>query len=90
VPNIRPIADLKNKTEEIISYCKETNEAVYITDDGVEDIAVVNLKEYEKQKTLLELYEKLWEAEIEIENGAVAEDFEVVAEELRSMVHGKV
>jgi len=87
---IRTMKDLKNKPEDIIRYCRETKKAVYITNDGVDDIAVVNLKEYEQQKTLLELYEKLWEAEIEIENGTVAEDFEVVAEELRSMVHGKV
>jgi len=90
VPNIRTIADLKNKTEDIINYCRETKEVVYITDDGAEEIAVVDSKKYEQQKALLDLYEKLWEAEIEIEHGAVAEDFEVAAEELRSMVHGKV
>lgn len=86
---IRTMKDLKNKPEDIIRYCRETKEAVYITNDGVDDIAVVNLKEYEQQKALLELYEKLWKAEIEFENGVVVEDFEVVAEELRRMVHGK-
>lgn len=85
---IRTMKDLKNKPEDIIRYCRETKEAVYITDDGVDDIAVVNLEEYEKQKALLELYEKLWEAENE--NDGIVEDFEAVAEELRSMVHGKV
>ena len=87
---IRTMKDLRNKPEDIISYCRETKEAVYITDDGIGDVAIVDLKEYEQQKALLELYEKLWEAESEIENGAEAEDFEVVAEKIRSMVHGKV
>ena len=90
MPNIRPISDLKNKADEISRYCRETGEVVYITKDGVGDMVIISLPEYERQKALLDLYNKLLEAEEEIENGAIGEDFEMVAEELRSKIHGRV
>ena len=90
MPNIRPISDLKNSAEDISKYCRETGEAVYITKDGVGDMVIISLREYERQKTLLELYNKLAEAEEEIENGAIGEDFASAAEELRCKIHGRI
>jgi hypothetical protein len=43
-------------------------------------------EEYERQQVLLELYSKLSEAEAEIENGAVGEDFLEVSWKLRSNI----
>lgn len=90
MPSIRPISDLRNKANDISNYCRETREAVYITKNGVGDMVVVNLEEYERQKALLELYDKLAEADEEIINGAEGEDFEELAKELRSKIHGKL
>jgi len=53
-------------------------------------MGIINIKEYELQSALLELYNKLSESEEEIENGEIGEDFEDVAEELRSNIHGRV
>lgn len=41
MPKIRPISDLRNKTDEIASLCHESGEPVYITKNGREDLVVL-------------------------------------------------
>jgi prevent-host-death family protein len=90
MPNIRPISDLRNKANEISEICHNENEPVFITKNGVGDLAVMSIESYERQQALLELYSKLFEAEVEIKNGINGEDFFEVAKQLRNRVHGKI
>jgi len=90
MPNIRPISDLRNKANEISEICHSENETVFITKNGIGDLAVMSIESYERQQSLLELYSKLFEAEIEIKNGAKGEDFFGVAKKLRKNVHGRI
>jgi len=90
MPTIRPISDLRNKANEISELCRESREPVYITKNGSGDMVVMSIETYERQQALIELYGKLAEAEAEIANGAVGEDFFKVAKKLRNSVHGKV
>lgn len=50
----------------------------------------MSMEMYERQQALLNLYDKLAEAEAEIANGAQGEDFSKIAKQLRDSVHGKV
>jgi predicted HAD superfamily phosphohydrolase len=53
-------------------------------------MVVMSIEEYERQQALLELYSKLSEAEEDIVNGSVGEDFLEVAQKLRSNIRGKI
>jgi len=87
---IRPISDLRNKSNEIREYCIGTREPVFITKNGVGDMVVMSMEVYERQQAKLELYDKLAEAEADIAAGAHGDDFFSVAKKLRAQVHGKV
>lgn len=63
MPVIRPISDLRNKTPEIESVCIQEHRPVFITKKGVGHLVVMSQGVYEQQQALLDLYEKLDEAE---------------------------
>lgn len=45
---IRPCADLRNKYNEISRLCHETNNPVYITKNGYNDLVLLSSEAYEK------------------------------------------
>jgi prevent-host-death family protein len=90
MPNIRPITDLRNHSNEISEFCRSSREAVFITKNGIGDMVVMSMEVYERQQALIELYAKLAEAEAEIANGDEGEDFFAFAKKLRSDVLGNV
>lgn len=90
MPSIRPISDLRNSANEISDFCRQSREPVYITRNGTGDMVVLNIDEYERQMSLIDLYGKLAVAEEEISSGAQGEDFLTVAHQLRERIHGTV
>jgi prevent-host-death family protein len=90
MPAIRPISDLRNNSNEISEFCRNSREPVFITKNGVGDMVVLSLEMYEQQQAQLELYAKLAEAEAAIEAGDKGEDFFVVAEKMRKKLIGKL
>jgi len=90
MPNIRPISDLRNNANEISEFCHREREPVFITKNGVGDMVVMSIEDYERQQALIELYGKLSEAEAEIAKGVEGKDFFEFAKKLRANVHGKV
>ena len=75
MPNIRPISDLRNNSNEISEFCRSAREPVFITKNGVGDMVVMSIDMYEKQQAQLDLYAKLAEAEAEISSGSESVDF---------------
>jgi prevent-host-death family protein len=65
MPVIRPISDLRNNFNIISDICHKNAEPVFITKNGQGDMVVMSLALYEKQQSLIELYQKLSEAEAE-------------------------
>jgi len=90
MPNIRPISDLRNNSNEISEFCRTSREPVFITKNGVGDMVVLSIEMFERQQAQLELYAKLAEAEAEIAAGAEGVDFFVFSRRLREEVHGRV
>lgn len=90
MPNIRPITDLRNNSNEISEFCKGTREPVFITKNGIGDMVVMSIEVYERQQAQLELYAKLAEAEANIANGDEGEDFFMFAKKLKESVMGNV
>jgi PHD/YefM family antitoxin component YafN of YafNO toxin-antitoxin module len=68
MPEIRPIKDLRNTTK-ISKLCHENEEPIFITKNGYGDLVVMSMETYEKKLAQVELYQKLADAESQIENG---------------------
>ncbi len=66
---IRPISDLRNKSQEISEICHDTGEPVFITKNGEGDLVVMSLASYERDQARLELYRLLGEAEEDVRSG---------------------
>jgi prevent-host-death family protein len=64
MPIIRAASDLRNKFSEISDLCHEEDEPVFITRQGKEDMVVMSHAHYEMIAHLLNLYQKLDEAEL--------------------------
>ena len=63
MPLIRPISDLRNRSSEISELCHSEDQPIFITKKGEGDLVVMSQAHYERLSSLLELYQKLGEAE---------------------------
>jgi len=60
---IRPISDLRNRANEISEICHNADQPIFITKNEQGDLVVMSQAHYERLHNLLELYQKLGEAE---------------------------
>ncbi|EQB21425.1 Prevent-host-death protein [Dehalobacter sp. UNSWDHB] len=70
MPRIIPIKDLKN-TSQISEMCQEATEPIYITKNGYGDMVIMSVRMYEEKLYMLDVYNKLAAAEVQITNGKV-------------------
>lgn len=63
MPLIRPVSDLRNRFTEISELCHSEDQPIFITKKGKGDLVVMSQTHYERLHSLLELYQKLGEAE---------------------------
>ena len=63
MPLIRPISDLRNRSTEISELCHSEDQPVFITKKGKGDLVVMSQAHYERLHGLIELYQRLGEAE---------------------------
>lgn len=66
-----PIRDLKN-TSKVSQMCKSSNEPIFITKNGYNDMVIMSAEVYEKIR-LYSVYEKLAEAEADIAQGRISD-----------------
>lgn len=72
MPHIIPIHDLKD-TAAISKLCNECQEPVYITQNGYGDMVIMSMKAYEEKLELLDVYDKLDQAEEQLRSGVTAD-----------------
>ncbi len=65
---IIPIKDLKDTTA-ISNLCKEVQEPIYISKNGYGDMVIMSMKVYEDTMGMLDVYQKLADAEKDVEEG---------------------
>lgn len=82
MPAIRPITDLRN-TNEISELCHSLQEPVFITKNGYGDLVVMSITTYDKLLALLDVYQKLDEAEEMEANGVPNIEGKAVFDRLR-------
>ena len=68
MPIIRPISDLETNLSEITRTVHETNEPVFLTNNGYGDLVVMNINTWEEMSFETEIYQKLLEAQIEAQS----------------------
>jgi prevent-host-death family protein len=90
MPNIKPISDLRNNSNEIAEFCKMNHEPVFITKNGVGELAVLAIEDYEQLNSRLSLYTKLAEEEQDIIDSDEGLDFFEFTKELRGKVNGAI
>ncbi len=86
MPLIRPISDLRNRAMEISRLCHSENQPVFITKNGIGDLVVMSQAHYERLQNMLELYQKLGEAEALDAAGKRGIKHEKMMEKLRRKV----
>ncbi len=86
MPLIRPISDLRNRAMEISRLCHSENQPVFITKNGIGDLVVMSQAHYERLQNMLELYQKLGEAEALDAAGPRGIKHEKMMEKLRRKV----
>ncbi len=59
MPIIKPISDLRNKSNEISELAHNSNEPIYITKNGEGDMVVMSMSHYSNLQLKLELLSKL-------------------------------
>ena len=64
-----PIRDLKN-TAAISEMCKKSADPIFVTKNGYNDMVIMSAEVYDRIR-LVSVYEKLMEAETDIEEGRV-------------------
>jgi PHD/YefM family antitoxin component YafN of YafNO toxin-antitoxin module len=80
MPIIRPSSDLRNKYAEISTYCRQSNEPVFLTKNGSGDLAVMSMETYERLAGVAELRTLLAQGLQDIEEGRTSPVEEVFAE----------
>ncbi len=69
MPIIKPISDLRNKTNELSELVHGGREPVFITKNGEGDMVLMSLAQYGELQRKLELYGKLAMAETQVAAG---------------------
>ncbi len=69
MPTIRSSADLRNRYNEISTFCHNYSEPVFITKNGKGDLAVMSIEAYENLVGKFELYGLIQEGLTDIAEG---------------------
>ncbi|MCP1109665.1 type II toxin-antitoxin system Phd/YefM family antitoxin [Ohessyouella blattaphilus] len=69
MPTIRSSADLRNRYNEISTFCHDSSEPVFITKNGKGDLAVMSIEAYEQLVGRHELYGLIQEGLSDVAEG---------------------
>jgi PHD/YefM family antitoxin component YafN of YafNO toxin-antitoxin module len=77
MPVIRKTTDLLNNFNEILEFCQNYREPIFLTDDGQGKLAVMSMESYEELIGRIELYHSLQMGLDQINNGEIIEEEEM-------------
>ncbi len=83
MPIIKPISDLRNKSNEISDLAHKLNEPVFITRNGEGSLVVMSMEHYSRMQLKLRLYSKLAMAQSQLAAGDKGRTLKQVMQDLR-------
>ena len=86
--NIQPSANIRNNYNNIADLCKSTSEPVYLTKNGEGDLVVMSLEAYSYREEMLNLREKLLEAEEQRLSGVKSYSLDEVNKRMEDIING--
>jgi len=87
---IRPSTVLRNEYNAISEYCKTKGEPVFITKNGEGDMVLMSIEAFTQREAMLDLREKLLDAEGQYLGGAPTYTVNEVSKRLLERINGKV
>jgi prevent-host-death family protein len=87
MPIIKSISSMRNRTREISTLARETDEPIYLTKNGEGDLVVMTIDHYERLKTQAELFEKLGVAQAQAAAGKKGITHSQMMAKLRRRAH---
>lgn len=85
---IKPSTCLRNEYNDISAFCKNHKQPVFLTKNGEGDLVVMSMETYSYREEMLDLREKLLEAEAQRVSGAKTYSFEEVNQQLEELING--
>ncbi len=87
MPIIKPISDLRNKSNEISELAHNSNEPIFITKNGEGDMVVMSMSHYSKMQLKLELLGKLSVAQNQKADGDKGRTLKQVMSSIRAAIN---
>ncbi len=87
---IKPSTALRNEYNEISSLCKQKMQPVFLTKNGEGDLVVMSIEAYSYREEMLDLREKLLNAEVKRYTGEKSYSIDEVSARLRGLINGTV
>ncbi len=86
---IKPISDLRNKSNEISLLAHETQEPIFITKNGEGDLVVLSIQEFRKRELKLDLFSKLSVSQAQFDAGEKGTSYQEVLKSARKRIDEK-
>ncbi|NLT50637.1 MAG: type II toxin-antitoxin system prevent-host-death family antitoxin [Ignavibacteria bacterium] len=87
MPIIKPISDLRNKSNEISKLANNSNEPIFITKNGEGDLVVMSMSHYSKLQLKLDLLSKLSVAANQKASGDAGKSLKQVMANIRETIN---
>ena len=85
---IKPSTSLRNEYNDISTFCKTQQQPVFLTKNGEGDLVVMSLEAYSYREEMLDLRERLLEAEAQRIAGAKTYSLDEVNQQLEELING--
>ncbi|MGN0470649.1 MAG: type II toxin-antitoxin system Phd/YefM family antitoxin [Acutalibacteraceae bacterium] len=85
---IKPSTCLRNEYNDISAFCKNQKQPVFLTKNGEGDLVVMSMETYSYREEMLDLREKLLEAEAQRVSGTKTYSLEEVNQQLEELING--
>ena len=87
MPIIKPISDLRNKSNEISELAHNANEPIFITKNGEGDLVVMSMLHYSKMQLKIDLLSKLSVAQNQKAEGDKGKTLKQVMTNIRNTIN---